>query len=78
MGITLEYQTILEWVRQGASVLDLGCGDGELLSLLVRAKNVGWALRLTTGHLSMCRQDLRISRDIDNGLQNMGTNLSIM
>ncbi|HSB05737.1 MAG TPA: methionine biosynthesis protein MetW, partial [Thermodesulfobacteriota bacterium] len=40
MGITLEYQTILEWVRQGASVLDLGCGDGELLSLLVGAKNV--------------------------------------
>jgi len=38
--IPLEYRAILEWVRQGSTVLDLGCGDGELLSLLTRAKNV--------------------------------------
>ena len=38
--LPLEYKAILEWVKQGASVLDLGCGDGELLALLVREKNV--------------------------------------
>jgi methionine biosynthesis protein MetW len=38
--IPLEYRAILDWVSQGATVLDLGCGKGELLALLTRAKNV--------------------------------------
>jgi cyclopropane fatty-acyl-phospholipid synthase-like methyltransferase len=38
--LPLEYKAILEWVKRGASVLDLGCGDGELLALLVREKSV--------------------------------------
>jgi len=38
--VPLEYRAILNWIRQGSSVLDLGCGDGTLLSLLVREKNV--------------------------------------
>ena len=37
---SLEYRAILEWIRQGASVLDLGCGDGALLDLLVRERSV--------------------------------------
>ncbi|MEE8322574.1 MAG: methionine biosynthesis protein MetW, partial [Candidatus Bathyarchaeia archaeon] len=36
----LEHQTILKWIERGASVLDLGCGDGELLADLVAKKNV--------------------------------------
>ena len=36
----LEYRTILKWIRQGSSVLDLGCGNGELLALLVKERNV--------------------------------------
>jgi methionine biosynthesis protein MetW len=38
--VPLEYRVILNWIRQGSSVLDLGCGNGALLSLLVREKNV--------------------------------------
>ena len=38
--INLEHQTILKWIERGASVLDLGCGDGELLADLVAKKNV--------------------------------------
>ncbi len=38
--VPLEYRAILGWIRQGSSVLDLGCGDGTLLSLLVREKHV--------------------------------------
>jgi len=34
----IEYGIILSWVEQGASVLDLGCGDGELLALLARER----------------------------------------
>jgi methionine biosynthesis protein MetW len=37
---SLEYRAILEWIRQGSSVLDLGCGDGALLDLLVRERGV--------------------------------------
>ncbi len=35
-----EYRVILKWIRHGSSVLDLGCGGGELLDLLVREKSV--------------------------------------
>jgi methionine biosynthesis protein MetW len=37
---SLEYGTILSWVKPGSSVLDLGCGDGTLLALLVKEKGV--------------------------------------
>ena len=37
---SLEHRAILRWVKPGSSVLDLGCGDGELLTLLVRERNV--------------------------------------
>jgi methionine biosynthesis protein MetW len=36
----LDYRVIADWVKPGASVLDLGCGDGELLSILVTEKQV--------------------------------------
>ena len=36
----LEHKIIADWVREGSSVLDLGCGDGELLSILTAEKNV--------------------------------------
>lgn len=36
----LEYQIILDWIKQSSSVLDLGCGDGELTSLLIQKKQV--------------------------------------
>ena len=35
-----DYQVIVEWTRTGSSVLDLGCGDCELLSILVNEKHV--------------------------------------
>jgi methionine biosynthesis protein MetW len=35
-----EYPAIVKLVNSGASVLDLGCGDGDLLSLLKREKNI--------------------------------------
>jgi len=75
MGITLEYQTILEWVRQGASVLDLGCGDGELLSLLVRAKNVrAQGIEIDEQAIYQCvAKGLSVfHEDIDNGLPEYG------
>ena len=36
----LDYRVITDWIKPDSSVLDLGCGDGELLSILVKAKGV--------------------------------------
>jgi methionine biosynthesis protein MetW len=36
----LDYRVIADWIGPEASVLDLGCGDGELLSILVNEKHV--------------------------------------
>ena len=36
----LDYRIITDWINEGSSVLDLGCGDGELLSILVEEKKV--------------------------------------
>ena len=38
--LPLSYKAILKWIHEGSSVLDLGCGDGELLALLVHEKGV--------------------------------------
>jgi methionine biosynthesis protein MetW len=39
-GVKLEHRKIVDLVHPGSSVLDLGCGDGTLLSLLVLEKGV--------------------------------------
>jgi methionine biosynthesis protein MetW len=36
----LDYKIIAEWINADSSVLDLGCGGGELLSILVTEKHV--------------------------------------
>jgi methionine biosynthesis protein MetW len=36
----IDHRIISNWISEGASVLDLGCGDGDLLSLLVKEKQV--------------------------------------
>lgn len=39
-GISLDHKIIKDIIGSSSSVLDLGCGDGELLAVLVREKNV--------------------------------------
>jgi methionine biosynthesis protein MetW len=38
-GVRPEYKYIIDWVEKGSKVLDLGCGDGSLGSLLIKQKN---------------------------------------
>ena len=35
-----DFAAIAEWVKPGAKVLDLGCGDGSLLCFLRNARNI--------------------------------------
>ena len=39
-NIRLDHQIILELVKLRSSILDLGCGAGELLYVLIKEKNV--------------------------------------
>lgn len=35
-----DYEVITQWIEHGEKVLDLGCGDGELLSHLIQERQV--------------------------------------
>jgi methionine biosynthesis protein MetW len=69
--IKIEHKIILGWVREGASVLDLGCGDGDLLALLIAKKRVrAQGVELSEDAIRRCVA-LGLSvfqQDIDTGL----------
>jgi methionine biosynthesis protein MetW len=67
----IEHKVITSWISSGASVLDLGCGDGELLSLLKRNKQVlAQGVELREQAISNCvAAGLSVfQQDIDTGL----------
>ena len=67
----LEYKVFLDWIKAGASVLDLGCGDGELLSLLVKEKTIkaqGIEIDEQAIYRCVARGLSVFHQDIDNGL----------
>ncbi len=66
-----EHKTILEWVSEGATVLDLGCGDGELLAQLIEKKHVhaqGIELNEQAIHRCVAKGLSVYQQDIDTGL----------
>ena len=75
---SLEHRAILEWIRPGASVLDLGCGDGELLALLVNEKRVrAQGIEIDEQAIYQCvAKGLSVfHEDIDNGLSDYADQL---
>jgi methionine biosynthesis protein MetW len=73
--VPLEYRAIAEWVNKGSSVLDLGCGDGSLLSLLVQEKQVrAQGIEVSEEAIYRCvAKGLSVfHEDIDNGLSEYG------
>jgi len=54
-GLREDFREILRLVRPGARVLDVGCGEGELLELLTREKGVdGQGLEISQPGVSAC------------------------
>ena len=66
-----DYRIILEWVKKNSSVLDLGCGSGELLYLLIKEKKArGHGIEISVEEIYKCvAKGLNILHgDIENGL----------
>ncbi|HUK85194.1 MAG TPA: methionine biosynthesis protein MetW [Candidatus Acidoferrum sp.] len=75
--IKAEHRVILNWIGKEASVLDLGCGDGELLSLLITGKQVhaqGVELSETSIHRCVAQGLSVFQQDIDTGLSEYADN----
>jgi methionine biosynthesis protein MetW len=73
--LPLDHKVILDWVRPGSTVLDLGCGGGELLELLVREKKaVAQGIEIDEQAIYACvARGLSVfHEDIDNGLTGYG------
>lgn len=71
----IEHKVISGWVSSEASVLDLGCGDGELLSLLIKQKKVhaqGVELSEQAAHNCIAAGLSVFQQDIDTGLTEYG------
>ncbi len=70
-NIRPDHRLILEWVREESKVLDLGCGDGTLLSLLIEDKKCqGTGIEIDEQAIYSCvARGVSISHsDIDTGL----------
>lgn len=66
-----DFAAIAGWVRPGARVLDLGCGDGTLLKYLRRERNAaGYGVEIDeTGVLACVRNGVNVIQcDLESGL----------
>ncbi len=71
----LEHEIISSWINSGTSVLDLGCGDGELASLLIRERRVrAQGIEFSEEAVEKCvAAGLSVfQQDIDVGLSEFG------
>lgn len=72
-----DFKVITRWIEPGSHVLDLACGDGELLQQLQQNKNVqGYGLEINEANILSClkRRVNVIEQDIDKGLLNFADN----
>jgi len=66
-----DYRIITGWVTEGASVLELGCGGGELLQMLSRQKHATVSgIEIDENYIFKCvSRGLSVAhQDIDDGL----------
>jgi methionine biosynthesis protein MetW len=74
-SLKLEHKLIVDLIPQGSSVLDLGCGEGELLYALVNQKGArGQGMEISDQAIYKCvaRGLSVLHGDIDTGLPEYG------
>lgn len=77
MNDTAGYDLILDEIPSGSRVLDLGCGDGSLLALLLAERHIEpHGVEISQSGVAECvRKGLYVSQgDIDEGLSNYRDN----
>ncbi|WP_185268067.1 methionine biosynthesis protein MetW [Halopseudomonas xiamenensis] len=68
-----DLQIIQKWIQPGSRVLDLGCGEGELLHYLQHNRQVrGYGLEIDPDNINACiaRGVNVIDKNLDHGLDN--------
>lgn len=71
MNLRRDLELIADWIRPGAHVLDLGCGDGTLLSYLGEIRGTtGYGLEIDPDNVARCitRGVDVIQTDLDEGM----------
>src|SRR5487761_2182511 len=72
-----DFAVIAAWIPQGASVLDLGCGDGSLLRYLKETRGVrGYGVEISDMDIVSCIANgvNVIQNDLDSGLSDFESN----
>ena len=68
-----DFAAIAAWVRTGAKVLDLGCGDGSLLKYLAGTRSArGYGVEINDANVEVC-----IKNDVNVIQMNLEAGLSI-
>ena len=70
----LDQRLVEQWVRPGSRVLDLGCGNGELLAHLQRTRQVrGYGMEIDADKITaaIARGVNVIEQDLNRGLANL-------
>lgn len=71
------YDLVIDEINEGAKVLDLGCGDGVLLDMLQKEKNIkGSGVEISEEGVTLCVEKglYCYQGDIDEGLSDYGDN----
>jgi len=72
-----DFAAIAAWIPQGASVLDLGCGDGSLLRYLKDTRQVrGYGVEISDANIVACiRNGVNVIQgDLESGLSGFESN----
>lgn len=70
----IDNQVLFSWINDESTVLDLGCGDGEILKTLINKNNItGYGFEIDPHHIEKCisKGINVIEYDLNNGLQNI-------